>query len=178
MTLLEHLQEDLDIILTLGAVAIALTIVGFIGWCSYHARRTKARILPRQDSSQLTTQSSSPRSTKSTKPTAIQVRYTRDTLPIAGSYIVFTIELSWEAKKKVVEKRYSDFDQLFATLKKEMKPMKVPIALPPMPRKSLLFKFDEAFLESRRQGLQFFLEFVMRHPILSEFASVRAFCGL
>ncbi|CAK4075453.1 unnamed protein product [Aphanomyces euteiches] len=174
MTLLDHLQQDLDIALTLGAVVTALLAVGFLGWCSYRARKA-ARIVPRRSSNSYTSNCSV---TKSSKPTAINVRYTRDTLPIAGSYIVYTIELSWETKKKVVEKRYSDFDHLFASLKKEMKMLKAPIALPPMPRKSFLFNFDANFLESRRQGLQVFLEFVVRHPVVSEFASVRTFCGM
>lgn len=49
------------------------------------------------------------------------------------------------------------------------------IALPPMPAKSLSRQFEAPFLEERRVALTYFLEQVVRHPVLSRDEMVTAF---
>ncbi|KAF0700761.1 Aste57867_8714 [Aphanomyces stellatus] len=167
--------------LTAGAICTCALAVGFLVWCAYRARVRAARIQPRRSSHGKPTSPKMLAATSMEKPPAnVRVKYTTDTLQVAGSYVVYTIELTWAGGvHKVIERRYSEFDHLVAQVKKQMKALKTSnISLPPLPRKSILLNFDDSFLEGRRRGLEGFMGFVARHPVISEFVCVREFCGL
>lgn len=65
----------------------------------------------------------------------------------------------------MIPMRYSEFDDLRALLATAF-PHALN-ALPPLPPKSVLFKFRPKFLESRRIGLQYFLNCVLLNPEFS-----------
>jgi PX domain len=65
----------------------------------------------------------------------------------------------------VIRMRYSEFDELRQLLARAF-PHSTN-ALPPLPPKSVLFKFRPKFLESRRVGLQYFLNCVLLNPEFS-----------
>jgi len=74
----------------------------------------------------------------------------------------------------VVWRRYSDFDWLHETLTAAFPHLVVP----PIPEKTSTKKFDEAVVKQRRQGLQWFLDRLIRHPVFSRSFLVHAFLVL
>ncbi|EPS40791.1 hypothetical protein H072_5331 [Dactylellina haptotyla CBS 200.50] len=74
----------------------------------------------------------------------------------AGAYVVWncTVE-TLEGQKFTVIKRYSEFDALRDKLLFAFPNSKA--ALPQLPRKSVVSRFRTKFLDSRRQGLNYFL---------------------
>ena len=62
-----------------------------------------------------------------------------------------------------IRKRYSEFEDLRYRLV-EAFPQSTKKSLPPLPPKSLIYKFRPQFLEKRRQGLSYFLTCVMLNP--------------
>ncbi|CAD6589019.1 MAG: PX domain-containing protein ypt35 [Alectoria sarmentosa] len=84
------------------------------------------------------------------------------TLPNVGSFVV------WNCKIETLDteiSRYSEFDDLRRKLL--MTFPKSGGAMPPLPPKSLFYKFRPSFLEKRRTGLAYFLNCVLLNPDLS-----------
>ncbi|KOC08430.1 hypothetical protein AFLA70_160g002201 [Aspergillus flavus AF70] len=73
----------------------------------------------------------------------------------------------------VVQGKYSEFDDLRQKLISSFPHAKN--ALPALPPKSVLFKFRPAFLESRRVGLEYFLNCVLLNPEFSSSPVVKDF---
>ncbi|OOO13089.1 hypothetical protein COH20_003408 [Aspergillus flavus] len=73
----------------------------------------------------------------------------------------------------VVPSAYSEFDDLRQKLISSFPHAKN--ALPALPPKSVLFKFRPAFLESRRVGLEYFLNCVLLNPEFSSSPVVKDF---
>ncbi|KAF0775069.1 hypothetical protein DYB28_009643 [Aphanomyces astaci] len=181
------MQATLDVALTVGAAFTFTTALAFMAWCMFVARNAH-RIHP-EGGIIGKTMPLSPRSCKDVagdaslshghhQPTSVHVKYTRDTLPIARSYVVYTIELMYPSHSKVVlEKRYSEFDHLAMEVKKHARALHVDVHVS-LPPKTLLYNSSESFLEHRRHGLQEFLRHLTRHPVLSQLVCVREFCRL
>ncbi|KAK6516516.1 PX domain-containing protein ypt35 [Arthrobotrys conoides] len=81
----------------------------------------------------------------------------------AGAYVVWncTVE-TLEGQKFTVIKRYSEFDALREKLLLAFPNSKA--ALPQLPRKSVVSRFRTKFLDSRRQGLNYFLSCILMNP--------------
>lgn len=76
--------------------------------------------------------------------------------------IFFNLQLEAKDNKWYVEKRFSEFDQLFNGLKNTYH------NLPPLPKKSFLFKMTDKDLEARRAGLEEFLrKIIIRNDIMN-----------
>lgn len=65
----------------------------------------------------------------------------------------------------IIRMRYSEFDELRQLLARAFP--HATNALPPLPPKSVIFKFRPKFLESRRLGLQHFFNCVLLNPEFS-----------
>ncbi|KAL2798125.1 Phox homologous domain-containing protein [Aspergillus keveii] len=84
-----------------------------------------------------------------------------------GAYVVWNCRIrTLEGGIITVRMRYSEFDDLRTKLVAAFPHAKN--ALPSLPPKSVLFKFRPKFLDSRRIGLEYFLNCVLLNP---EFAS-------
>ncbi|EED16192.1 conserved hypothetical protein [Talaromyces stipitatus ATCC 10500] len=80
-----------------------------------------------------------------------------------GAYVVWMCNVqTLDGGPMMIPMRYSEFDELRLLLSKAF-PQSTN-ALPPLPPKSVLFKFRPKFLESRRIGLQYFLNCVLLNP--------------
>ncbi|KAI5812169.1 Phox homologous domain-containing protein [Pyronema omphalodes] len=80
-----------------------------------------------------------------------------------GAFVSWTCEIvTFEGARFTVRKRYASFYQLRIALKATF-PRSVQY-LPALPPKSLISKFRPKFLETRRQGLSYFLESVLLNP--------------
>lgn len=79
------------------------------------------------------------------------------------SYITYNITPSDTGK--TVARRYKHFDWLLEQLTRKFS---VVIAVPPLPDKQLTGRYEEEFIEGRRQQLQLWLERMSIHPIISE----------
>ncbi|KAL1985719.1 hypothetical protein VTN96DRAFT_7467 [Rasamsonia emersonii] len=83
-----------------------------------------------------------------------------------GAYVVWICKIEMlEGGPMMIRMRYSEFDELRNLLLAAFPHAKS--ALPPLPPKSALFKFRPSFLESRRVGLQYFLNCVLLNPEFS-----------
>lgn len=81
----------------------------------------------------------------------------------AGAYVLWSCYIeTLEGAQFVVRRRYSDFvtlrDRLKVTFPRSL------ASLPALPPKSVVWKFRPAFLETRRQGLSYFLSCVLLNP--------------
>lgn len=81
----------------------------------------------------------------------------------AGAYVAWNCLIeTFEGAQFTVRKRYSEFfllhEQLKATFPRSVK------YLPDLPPKSVISKFRPKFLESRRQGLSYFLSCILLNP--------------
>ncbi|KAL2802610.1 Phox homologous domain-containing protein [Aspergillus granulosus] len=84
-----------------------------------------------------------------------------------GAYVVWNCRIrTLEGGIITVRMRYSEFDDLRSKLVASFPHAKN--ALPSLPPKSVIFKFRPKFLDSRRVGLEYFLNCVLLNP---EFAS-------
>ncbi|KAB8077867.1 Phox homologous domain-containing protein [Aspergillus leporis] len=91
-----------------------------------------------------------------------------------GSYVVWSCTIqTLEGGPISVRMRYSEFDDLRQKLVSSFPHAKN--ALPALPPKSVLFKFRPAFLESRRVGLEYFLNCVLLNPEFSSSPVVKDF---
>ncbi|CAG8671371.1 3418_t:CDS:2, partial [Ambispora leptoticha] len=89
-----------------------------------------------------------------------------------GSYIVYTCTIrGQEGANIVARKRYSDFVQLRAQLIKAQPSYKK--LIPKLPPKKVVGKFGPEFIERRRSELEYFLTYVLLHPILGATPGVR-----
>jgi hypothetical protein len=76
--------------------------------------------------------------------------------------VFFNVQLEVRDNKWYVEKRFSEFDNLYNGLKLQYH------SLPPLPKKSFLFKMSEKDLEQRRQGLEEFLrKIIIRNDVMN-----------
>ncbi|KAB8238472.1 PX domain-containing protein ypt35 [Aspergillus alliaceus] len=91
-----------------------------------------------------------------------------------GAYVVWSCTIqTLEGGPITVRMRYSEFDDLRQKLESSFPHAKS--ALPALPPKSVLFKFRPAFLESRRVGLEYFLNCVLLNPEFSSSPIVKDF---
>ncbi|KAF0459847.1 Phox-like protein [Gigaspora margarita] len=89
-----------------------------------------------------------------------------------GSYIAYTCTVkSQEGASIIVRKRYSDFVKLREQLIKAYPKFRK--LIPSLPPKRVMGKFMPEFIEKRRKGLEYFLAYVLLHPILGPTAVVR-----
>ena len=80
-----------------------------------------------------------------------------------GSYVVFTCVIDIISGSPItIRKRYSEFDALRNHLLRTFP--KSAQALPALPRKTMVRKFEEQFLEERRKRLEWFLHWVVTNP--------------
>lgn len=76
--------------------------------------------------------------------------------------IYFNVQLEVRDNKWYVEKRFSEFDNLYNGLKDTYH------SLPQLPKKSFLFKMSEKDLEQRRQSLEDFLrKIIIRNDVMN-----------
>ncbi|KAL2870021.1 uncharacterized protein BJX67DRAFT_303065 [Aspergillus lucknowensis] len=91
-----------------------------------------------------------------------------------GAYVVWNCRIrALEGGIITVRMRYSEFDDLRTKLVISFPHAKN--ALPSLPPKSVLFKFRPKFLESRRVGLEYFLNCVLLNPEFSSSPIVKDF---
>ncbi|RAL13572.1 uncharacterized protein BO97DRAFT_404716 [Aspergillus homomorphus CBS 101889] len=91
-----------------------------------------------------------------------------------GSYVVWNCRVqTLDGGPITVRLRYSEFDDLRQRLIMSFPHAKN--ALPPLPPKSVIFKFRPKFLESRRVGLEYFLNCVLLNPEFSSSPIVKEF---
>lgn len=86
--------------------------------------------------------------------------------------IFFNIQLEAKDNKWYIEKRFSEFDQLYNGLKN------IYHSLPILPKKSYLFKMTDKDLESRRAGLEEFLRKIIVRNDLTNSELVKQFLQL
>ncbi|KAL2009626.1 hypothetical protein VTN00DRAFT_5433 [Thermoascus crustaceus] len=83
-----------------------------------------------------------------------------------GAYVVWNCKIeTLDGGPMIIRLRYSEFDDLRQKLLAAFPHAKN--ALPPLPPKSVLFKFRPSFLESRRVGLEYFFNCVLLNPEFS-----------
>jgi len=91
-----------------------------------------------------------------------------------GAYIVWTCKVqTLDGGPMIIRKRYSEFDELREKLVAAFPQSKS--ALPALPPKSLMHKFQPKFLEKRRVGLMYFLNCVMLNPEFAGSAILKDF---
>ncbi|KAL4977752.1 PX domain protein [Aspergillus desertorum] len=91
-----------------------------------------------------------------------------------GAYVVWNCKIrTLEGGMITVRMRYSEFDDLRLKLAKSFPHARN--ALPSLPPKSVLFKFRPSFLESRKVGLEYFLNCVLLNPEFSSSPIVKDF---
>ncbi|KAF3391470.1 PX domain-containing protein YPT35 [Penicillium rolfsii] len=91
-----------------------------------------------------------------------------------GSYVVWNCRIqTLDGGPITVRMRYSEFDDLRQRLESAFPHARN--ALPALPPKSVLFKFRPKFLESRRVGLEYFLNCVLLNPEFSSSPIVKDF---
>ncbi|KAK9459949.1 Phox homologous domain-containing protein [Lipomyces oligophaga] len=69
---------------------------------------------------------------------------------------------AFKLKYSVVRRRYSDFEYFRDILERESSR----VTIPPLPGKVFTNRFSEEVIESRRDGLERFLQIVAGHPLL------------
>ncbi|MCJ1380831.1 PX domain-containing protein ypt35 [Xylographa soralifera] len=80
-----------------------------------------------------------------------------------GNYVVWICKVfTLDGGSMIIRKRYSEFEALRAEL--AMTFPKSGSALPPMPPKSLIYRFRPDFLEKRRAGIAYFMNCVLLNP--------------
>ncbi|CAG7924374.1 unnamed protein product [Penicillium olsonii] len=91
-----------------------------------------------------------------------------------GSYVVWNCTIqTLDGGPIVIRMRYSEFDDLRQRLVASFPHARN--ALPALPPKSVLFKFRPKFLESRRVGLEYFLNCILLNPEFSGSPIVKDF---
>ncbi|ORY03198.1 Phox-like protein [Basidiobolus meristosporus CBS 931.73] len=89
-----------------------------------------------------------------------------------GSYTAYTcITKTSRGGSITVKKRYSEFVMLRKLVIKYFKPFKK--GIPKLPEKKTVGRFNPDFIEGRRKGLEYFLAYVLLHPIIGGSAIVR-----
>lgn len=77
------------------------------------------------------------------------------------TFISYDIQIS--TSNKVVRRRYKHFDWLMQRLEEKF----LITPLPPLPEKQIAGRFQEDFVEHRRNLLQLWANYITRHPVLS-----------
>ncbi|KAJ5153949.1 uncharacterized protein N7500_009388 [Penicillium coprophilum] len=91
-----------------------------------------------------------------------------------GSYVVWNCRIqTLDGGPIVIRMRYSEFDDLRQRLVASFPHARN--ALPALPPKSVIYKFRPKFLESRRVGLEYFLNCVLLNPEFSGSPIVKDF---
>lgn len=78
------------------------------------------------------------------------------------TFISYDIQTS--TSNKVVRRRYKHFDWLMQRLEEKY----IVTPLPPLPEKQIAGRFQEDFVEHRRNLLQLWVNYITRHPVLSK----------
>lgn len=78
------------------------------------------------------------------------------------TFISYDIQIS--TSNKVVRRRYKHFDWLMQRLEEKF----IVTPLPPLPEKQIAGRFQEDFVEHRRNLLQLWVNYITRHPVLSK----------
>lgn len=92
-----------------------------------------------------------------------------------GAYVVYNCTVqTLDGGPMKIRKRYSEFDDLREKLAAAF-PQSTDTSLPPLPPKSVIYKFRAKFLEKRREGLSYFLNCVMLNPEYASSAIVKDF---
>jgi len=86
-----------------------------------------------------------------------------------SSAVYFQVELEFHENKWSVEKRFSEFDELFKALKNSF------ATTPILPNKSFIFKMTEKELDQRRAGLEDFLQKIVVRSDLMNSDAVKGF---
>lgn len=83
-----------------------------------------------------------------------------------GAFVVWNIRVeTLNGSRMNIRKRYSEFDGLRKRLVQTFPNFEA--AVPPLPPKSILHRFQPKFLEKRRAGLQYFLNCILLNPEFS-----------
>jgi len=91
-----------------------------------------------------------------------------------GAYVVWTCKVqTLDGGPLIIRKRYSEFYDLREKLAAAF-PQSKP-ALPALPPKSIIYRFQQKFLEKRRSGLSYFLTCVMLNPVFAGSAIIKDF---
>ncbi|RDL33127.1 Phox-like protein [Venustampulla echinocandica] len=91
-----------------------------------------------------------------------------------GSFVVWNINVeTLRGGTMRIRKRYSEFDDLRYRLLKTFPNSEA--AMPPLPPKSVISKFRPKFLETRRAGLQYFLNCILLNPEFSGSPALKEF---
>ncbi|CAG8569973.1 4845_t:CDS:2 [Acaulospora morrowiae] len=89
-----------------------------------------------------------------------------------GSYIAYTCTVKGQEGANIVaRKRYSDFIRLRSQLIKAQPKYKK--LIPCLPPKRVVGKFMPEFIERRRKDLEYFLSYILLHPVLGSTMVVR-----
>jgi len=92
----------------------------------------------------------------------------------SGAYVIYDCVITTKERTTMhILKRYSEFEELHATLKRNL-PYSLLPSLPTLPPKAALARFRPAFLDGRRKLLQFWLASVLLHPELGGRDDVRS----
>ncbi|KZF26137.1 PX-domain-containing protein [Xylona heveae TC161] len=80
-----------------------------------------------------------------------------------GAYVVWNCSIeTLDGGPMMIRKRYSEFDELRRKLLETFPTSEA--ALPPLPPKSVISRFQPKFLQARREGLSYFLNCVLLNP--------------
>ncbi|KAK9718483.1 hypothetical protein K7432_005468 [Basidiobolus ranarum] len=89
-----------------------------------------------------------------------------------GSYTVYTCTIKTPQGTSItVQKRYSEFVLLRRLVMKYFKPFKK--GIPALPEKKRVGRFKPDFIEGRRKGLEYFMAYILLHPIIGGSTIVR-----
>lgn len=88
------------------------------------------------------------------------------------TFIIYKLQSSYS--DKIISRRYKQFDWLHTQLSE-----KYPcIAIPPLPNKQVVGKYEDNFIEGRRRHLQKWLTHVTSHPVLSYSNTMKHFLSV
>jgi len=91
-----------------------------------------------------------------------------------GSYVVWICKVfTLDGGSMIIRKRYSEFEALRERLALTFP--KSGSSLPPLPPKSLIYRFRPEFLEKRRAGLAYFLNCILLNPEYAGSAVLKEF---
>ncbi|RKP39944.1 hypothetical protein BJ085DRAFT_34964 [Dimargaris cristalligena] len=94
-----------------------------------------------------------------------------------NSYIVYKCRaIKTDGSEAVVHRRYTDFENLRKVLTKYFRAFRK--GIPKLPEKKVIGNFEREFLEHRQHGLQYFLSYVVLHPIIGTSPIIRKWFNL
>ncbi|ORX97327.1 Phox-like protein [Basidiobolus meristosporus CBS 931.73] len=82
-----------------------------------------------------------------------------------GSYTVYTcIAKTPRGGSITIQKRYSEFVMLRRLITKHFRPYRK--GIPMLPKKKAVGRFKPEFIEGRRKGLEYFMAYILLHPVI------------